>query len=81
MEQNDFNFEIKSIGWTLRGDRKSGDVTVQRIQGSQTITLQPVSAKDRVLSALSGKPNRPDNHAAKYDAALYSSKHPFCECK
>ena len=81
VEQNDFAVEIKAIGWTLHGDKRSGDVTISRAQGGRAISLQEVTAKDRMLSALSGKPNRPDNHAAKYDAGLYSSKHPFCECK
>jgi len=81
VEQNDFTIEIKSIGWTLHGDKKSGDVTIRRMQGSKEISLQAVTAKDRILSAISGKPNRPDNHAAKYERAVYSSQNPFCECK
>jgi hypothetical protein len=81
VEQNDFTIEIKSIGWTLHGDKKSGGVTIRRMQGSKEISLQAVTAKDRILSAISGKPNRPDNHAAKYERAVYSSQNPFCECK
>lgn len=81
VEQNDFTVEVKSIGWTVYGDKKSGDVAIRRRQGNKQVSLQAVSAKERVLSAISGKPNRPDNHAAKYDAALYSSKRPFCGCK
>jgi hypothetical protein len=81
VEQSDFIVDIKSVGWTLHGDRHTGDVEVRRRQGSKAVALRPVSTKDKMLSQISGEPLRPDNHAAEYDAATYSSQHPFCGCK
>jgi hypothetical protein len=81
IEQGEFTVDIKSIGWTLHGDQPTGNVEVRRRQGGKTVALRPVSTKDKMLSQISGRPLRPDNHAAEYDGATYSSLHPFCGCK
>jgi hypothetical protein len=65
----------------VRGDKQNGDVSIRPRNAGKAVALQPVSTKDKLLSAISAEPRRPDNHEAKYEAALYSSKHPFCECK
>jgi hypothetical protein len=75
VEQADVAVKIKSIGWRVRGYKKTGDVEIVPNHEPKNPFLQAESNKDPK------KPLRPDNFQAKYGAAVYRSNPPFCGCK
>ncbi len=65
VEQADVAVEIKSIGWSVRGYKKTGDVEITPTRNPKNRFLQPQSKDDPK------KTLRPDNYQAKYGAAVY----------
>lgn len=80
VELGDFELRIPATGWRIQGIRGQGDVLLHT--GStlpETATaLEPYGLRRRLSGLLRGKPNRPDNTAAKYHRGVYGSRSPFC---
>jgi hypothetical protein len=82
VEKHDFQRTIASGKWLVRGESRTGDVTIVNpapLPEART-QLEPFGIVDRVLSVVRGGPRRPHNEAAKYDRATYGSVQPFCGC-
>jgi hypothetical protein len=75
VEQADVALEIKSIGWAVRGYKKTGEVEIRPTRNPRNPFLQAQMTNGPK------KPLRPDNFQAKYGAAVYRSSPPFCGCK
>jgi hypothetical protein len=82
VERGDFTRSIAKGTWQVRGDRRTGDVTIVNptpLPDTQT-KLEPYDFLQRALGAVRGSPRRPHNEAAKYERAEYGSVQPFCGC-
>lgn len=80
VERSDFRIAVPSTGWTLSGDRASGDV-VLHLGGARTASapaLESYPVHRRLVDRLLGRARRPSNTAAKYQGGQYGSKAPFC---
>jgi hypothetical protein len=80
VEVGDFEFEIKAIGWRVRGERATGDVCVYPASSrpdSET-RMQPYPWGRRLLDRVRNQVMRPDNISAKYHRRVYCSREPFC---
>ena len=74
VEQADVAVKIKSIGWRVRGRKKTGEVEIRPTRDRKHLFVEAQGTNDP-------KPLRPDNFQAKYGAAVYRSSPPFCGCK
>jgi hypothetical protein len=81
IEKGDYAFQIKATGWTICGTKQTGTIEIHiptKIPGGAS--LEPYGLWRRVASAVLWRPFRPDNRAAKYQRARYTSNEPFCDC-
>src|SRR3954464_5506355 len=81
VERSDFSVEIKSSGWRLTGNKRTGEVEIQMPRGARAWPLESYAKAAQAKDLATGSASRPDNHAAKYERASYSSNYPFCGCK
>lgn len=80
IERESFELRVSPVGWTVRGDRATREITIHRDEGREPDAVE-VRAHPRWRRALDrwrGEPSRPGNDAAKFDLARYSSREPFC---
>jgi hypothetical protein len=80
VERESFERLIPAVGWRIRGDRETGDVTIFRSTGSDP-GLVPVRGYPlwrRTLDRARGRPSRPGNDALKFGLNRYGAREPFC---
>jgi len=86
IERGSYHVLIPAIDWIIDGDASDDDIRIvrdARFEASSsrgTASLDGYGPLRRLASAVLWRPFRPANTAAKYDAPVYSSAHPFCGC-
>jgi hypothetical protein len=80
VEQGDFTIQVPSTGWTITGNRATGDVVLDTgAAGHESASpLQDYPIHRRLVDRVLGRARRPGNTAAKYGGGRYSSIRPFC---
>ena len=80
VERADYDLVVGATGWRIRGERETGEITVEvpdPLPESQT-RLVGYGLVSRILGMVYKSPHRPENYAAKYRRQIYSSATPFC---
>jgi len=78
IERGDYRLDLEELGWRVDGDAASGDirVTIPGNAGSNP-RLRPYTLGRRLSEYVHGRPRRPNNHAAAYDAEVYTTLAPY----
>jgi hypothetical protein len=73
---------VNSVGWTIAGNVQTGITSLttdDSLPDSQT-QLQSTPAWLALKARMTGRPHRPHNRTAKYQAGTYYSEPSFCGC-
>jgi hypothetical protein len=78
VEMGDYRLDLSKLGWVVEGRQADGEITIT-IEANSTRTPRTAahSLMHKGLELLLSRPMRPINHAAKYDAPVYSALRPF----
>lgn len=78
VEVGDYRLDLPELGWVIEGEKTSGDIriVIPENRGNRP-ALRPYSWKHRMRELLRERAQRPDNHAAAYDAEVYSALDPY----
>lgn len=76
VEQGDFRIDVGPTGWTVSGNRASGEVAIETGRTGSP-ALVPLRLAERLFAPLHLKPRRPKNVQAKYHRARYASSAPL----
>lgn len=78
VEAADFQLDYPKLGWKIRGELRSGDITIE-IPGNDTDSdpATPYTWHDRLFEFIVRRPLRPGNYETKYNRRFYSSSRPF----
>ena len=84
IELGGYDVHVQSIGWRIIGNAATKDIRIVK-EGASPDQVPSVDLKSfgfgrRFVSSILHHPIRPENHAAKYGATVYSSATPFCGC-
>lgn len=80
VEEKSYEIDLQRIGWKIEGKHETGDIVVTFAEGKNRLKEPPVEEISRWSlwkSAIFHRPFRPQNLAAKYQAANYSAIRPF----
>lgn len=78
VEVADYVLDLPELGWVVEGDSKSLEIRIRVVRNANAVHgLKPYGWKNELLEFVRRKPQRPKNHAAKYESAVYSSARPF----
>ena len=82
VELGSYDIRIPAIGWRIKGNRTTEDVTIvdTRIKGTVAPCVESYNIFHRVVGSLLNSPWRPHNTEAKYDHREYDTIRPFCGC-
>ncbi|MCB4811363.1 DUF2264 domain-containing protein [Methylovorus menthalis] len=83
IEISDYKKTIPAIGWTVIGNKKSADITIQVAGNSlerTQLSLKDIGFYDRIMEIITQKSRRPKNYEVKYNLKEYSSSEPYCDC-
>jgi hypothetical protein len=79
-----YDVQVRSIGWRIVGNAATKDIRILKEGASPDEApaghLESFGFLRRLVSSVLHHPIRPENNAAKYRAAVYSSATPFCGC-
>ena len=79
VEIADYRVQVPATGWTIVGRRADRDITIEMPGAAgDDVKLEDYRLHQRLLAQIYRNPQRPENYAAKYGRATYSSAHPFC---
>lgn len=84
IEISDYKKTIPAIGWTVIGNKKNADITIQVAANSldkTKLTLKEIGFYDRMMEIITQKSRRPKNYEVKYNLKEYSSSEPYCKCR
>jgi len=82
VETQDFDFAIEPVGWRIRGDQETGEITIEVLSNPEHAepALEQHGWVPHLQMQASLRP-RALNTEAKYKRRFYSSKHPFTQEK
>lgn len=82
IDRGDYELRLKAPGWTVRGTRKTGAVSIEQSDSlpSSETRLEAYGLVRKMASVLLRHPYRPYNGPAKYERGHYSSSQPFTGC-
>jgi hypothetical protein len=78
IERGDYRLDLPELGWRIDGDATNGDIriTIPSNAGNDP-RLRPFTLGRRLSEYLQGRPRRPNNHAAAYEAEVYTALAPY----
>ena len=77
-----YSVSVPATQWTITGDLPTSTIQIHK-PGRDPHSAPPLESYGllrQAAGALFRRPFRPKNEAAKYDAGVYDSAHPFCGC-
>ncbi|QOZ66947.1 DUF2264 domain-containing protein [Bradyrhizobium arachidis] len=78
IELGSFHIELPRLGWILNGNHSTGEITIEILSNTK---VNPPCAdyglSRRLAELVSRRPRRPNNHAAQYEARMYSTARPY----
>lgn len=81
VEKADYSVVISAIEWTVTGSTSTRTITIRKKGlATQSAPVQAYTWWRKLASSILWRPFRPDNVAAKYERAVYSSDSPICGC-
>jgi hypothetical protein len=82
VERDDFVVNDPVSLWSIRGEKATGHITLSlmRNRSNPPAPLQPYGFVARAKEWLVHAPRRPNNHAALYNRAQYSTREPVLAC-
>lgn len=78
VEVGDYRLDLPELGWVIEGDQASGDIRIIiPLNRGNHPALIPYTSQHRLGELRRRRAYRPDNHAAAYDAEIYTAAAPY----